>query len=26
VGPVVSLVRYDDHSTLRSILYQGSLS
>lgn len=26
VGPVISLVRYDDHGTLRSVLYQGSLS
>ena len=26
LGPVVSLVHYDDKGTLRSILYQGSLS
>ncbi len=26
LGPVVSMVHYDDHGKLRSILYQGSLS
>lgn len=26
LGPVVSLVRYDDRGSLRSVLYQGSLS